>query len=95
MVEWHRTLYKESTIGGEHPESFFDKHLSNVGEDNLWVAVLDSKVVGFTGLISNEKEGEIEPLIVDQPCRNKGIGTKLIETVIVEAKKNWIEVSKY
>ena len=44
-------------------------------------------MVGFIGLILREKEGEVEPLIVDQVHRHKGLGTKLINTVIVEAQK--------
>ncbi|MGD0644972.1 MAG: GNAT family N-acetyltransferase [Candidatus Bathyarchaeia archaeon] len=91
LVEWHRTLYGDKTIGGEHPETYFDKHLSRVGEKQLWVAVLGSKVVGFTGLISRENEGEIEPLIVTQGHRHKGIGTKLINTVMAEAQRTGLK----
>jgi N-acetylglutamate synthase-like GNAT family acetyltransferase len=54
--------------------------------DNLWVAILGSKVVGLVGLIVNGEEVEIEPLIVSQPYRSRGIGKRMIETVIVEAK---------
>lgn len=89
LVEWHQMLYEDNSIGGEHPETCFDKHLSRVGEKLLWVAVLDSKVVGFTGLLLNENEceGELEPLIVSQTYRCQGIGTKLINVVIAEAKR--------
>ena len=87
LVEWHRMLYEDSTIGREYPETYFDKHLSTVGENHLWVAVLASKVVGLIGLILREKEGEVEPLIVGQAHRHKGIGTKLINTVVIEAQK--------
>ena len=59
LVEWHRTLYEDNTVGGEHPEMYFDKHLSRVGENQLWVAVIGSKVVGFTGLILRENEGKL------------------------------------
>ena len=87
LVEWHRTLYEDNSIGGEHPETYFDKHLLRVGEKQLWVAVLGSKVVGFIGLISRENKGEVEPLIVSQVHRHKGIGTKLINTVMAEAQR--------
>jgi N-acetylglutamate synthase-like GNAT family acetyltransferase len=46
------------------------------------VAILNSQVVGFVGLIVKEEEVEIEPLIVSQPYHNRGIGKRLIETVI-------------
>lgn len=87
LTEWHRQIYRDPSIGGSHPEDYFDKHLARVGADRLWVAILDSKVVGLTGLIVNGKEAEIEPLIVCKPYRNKGIGRKLVQTVIAEAEK--------
>ena len=58
-----------------------------MGADRLWVAVLDSKVVGLTGLLLNENEAEIEPLIVSQPYRNEGIGKRLVKTVVAEAQR--------
>jgi len=87
LTEWHREIYQDSTIGGEHPEDCFDKHLATVGPDQLWVAVYDSKIVGLVGLMLKGEETEIEPLIVSKQFRNKGIGTKLIETVVSEARK--------
>lgn len=91
LVEWHRTLFEDSTIGGEHPEMYFDKHLSRVGENQLYVAVIGSKVVGFTGLILKENEGEVEPLIISQAYRHKGIGTKLINIVMAEAQRTGLK----
>ncbi len=87
LTEWHREIYQDPTIGGEHPEDYFDKHLAAVGPDQLWVAVHDSKVVGLVGLIFKGEEAEIEPLMVSEAYRRKGIGTKLIETVVSEARK--------
>ena len=87
LTEWHRQIYLDPSIGGPHPEDYFDKHLAKVGADNLFVAILDSKVVGLTGLMVNEEETEVEPLIVSKPYRKKGIGKRLIETVITEAHK--------
>jgi len=67
LTEWHREIYEDPTIGGVHPEEYFDKHLSKVGSDKLWVATVDSRVVGLTGLIIKENEAEVEPLIVSRP----------------------------
>ena len=86
LTEWHRKIYEDPSIGGAHPEDYFDRHLARVGADNLWVAVLNRRVVGLTGLIVKE-EAEIEPLIVSQSYRNKGIGSRLVETVVAEAQK--------
>jgi len=88
LTEWHREIYQDPTIGGEHPEDYFDKHLAAVGPDQIWVAVHDSKVVGLVGLIVKGEEAEIEPLIVSKAYRRKGIGKQLIETVVSEARKN-------
>jgi len=87
LTKKHRQIYQDSSIGGPTPEDYFDKHLAKVGVDNLWIAILGSKVVGLVGLIVNEEEAEIEPLIVNQPYRNRGIGKRMIETVIAEAKE--------
>jgi N-acetylglutamate synthase-like GNAT family acetyltransferase len=87
LTEWHRQLYGDPHIGGPHPEDYFDKHLKKVGADRLWVALLDCRVVGLVGLIVEEEEAEIEPLIVSQPYRNRGIGRRLLKTVIVEVRK--------
>ncbi|NWG11834.1 GNAT family N-acetyltransferase [Candidatus Bathyarchaeota archaeon] len=87
LTEWHREIYQDPTIGGEHPEDYFDKHLSKVGPDRLWVAVHNSLTVGLVGLIVEENEAEIEPLIVSKDYRGKGVGKQLIETVISEARK--------
>lgn len=86
LTEWHRKIYQDPTIGGEHPEDYFDKHLAKVGLDKSWVAVHDSKVVGLTGLIVEENEAEIEPLIVSKAYRQKGIGEQLVRTVVSEAR---------
>ena len=87
LTEWHREIYEDPNIGGKHPEDYFDKHLAKVGSDKLWIAVHGSRVVGLTGLIVEEEEAEIEPLIVSKAYRGKGIGKRLIERVVSEARK--------
>lgn len=86
LTEWHREIYGDPNIGGEHPEDYFDKHLAEVGPERLWVAVCDSKVVGLGGLIVKDKEAEIEPLIVSKAYRRKGIGMLLTRTIFSEAR---------
>lgn len=92
LAEWHREIYQDQTIGGEHPENYFDKHLSKVGPNRLWVAVHNSLTVGLVGLIVEENEAEIEPLIVSKDYRGKGVGKQLIATVISEARKIGIRI---
>jgi len=92
LTEWHREIYQDLTIGGEHPEDYFDKHLAKVGPDKLWVAIQASKVVGLVGLIVEGNVAEIEPLIISKTDRGKGIGRQLIETVVSEARKMGIRI---
>jgi len=87
LTEHHREIYQELTIGGEHPEDYFDKYLNKVGPARIWIAILDSEVVGLAGLDVSGYEAEIEPLIVTKEHRNKGVGTKLLEKVVAEARK--------
>ena len=87
LTEWHREIYQDSNIGGNHPEQHFDAHLLKVGSERLWVAIYDSEVVGLTGLIVEDEEAEIEPLIVSRNFRGKGIGKKLLEIVVSEARR--------
>ena len=91
LTEWHRKIYQDPTIGGQHPEDCFDKHLATVGPDQTWVVVRDSEVIGLVGLVFKGEEAEIEPLIVSKGYRRKGIGTKLIETVVSEARKKGVK----
>jgi ribosomal protein S18 acetylase RimI-like enzyme len=88
LTEWHREIYQDPSIGGAHPEDYFDKHLAKVGPEQLWVAEQDTKVVGLVGLMSGlYDEVEIEPLIVSRAYRGRGIGTGLIEAIIAEARR--------
>jgi len=87
LTEYHRKIYNDPSIGGEHPELYFDEHLKKVGTEKIWVAEYESKVVGFTGLIVEGEEAEVEPLIVLHEYRNKGIGKALTDYCIEQAKK--------
>ena len=90
LTEWHREIYGDPSIGGEHPEDHFDKHLAKVGPDHLWVAVHSSLVVGLVGLVIDE-EAEVEPLIVSEAYRGKGIGTQLIKSVVSAARTKGVK----
>lgn len=87
LTEWHRQIYDAPAIGGYTPEDAFDTHLAKVGMERLWVAVHGSDVIGLVGLIVEEREAEVEPLIISQRYRRQGIGTQLLDTVMTEARK--------
>lgn len=92
LTEWHREIYEDPRIGGEHPENYFDEHLAKVGPENLWVAATDSKIVGLIGLMQKGNEFEIEPLIVGRAYRGEGIGTRLVEKIVAEARKRGLKL---
>ncbi len=87
MVQRHRDIYNDQSIGGDDPGAEFDKHLEKVGADNIWVAEIEGNVIGFTSLIIKDQEAEIEPIIVAQEHRGKEVGERLIKHAIEAAKK--------
>lgn len=90
MVQRHRDIYDDQSIGGDNPGLEFDGHLETVGQDNTWVAESGGEIVGFTCLIRKDPEAEIEPIVVSQKHRGKSIGERLLRHVSRIAKKNGI-----
>ena len=74
-------------IGGDQPGLQFDEHLAEVGAENIWLAESNGEIVGMTGLIVREGEGELEAIIVSPGHRAKGIGRRLAEAVIKGARE--------
>jgi len=92
LTEWHREIYGDPAIGGANPENYFDRHLAMVGPEQLWVATKDHIVIGLVGLMYKENEAEIEPLVVKETYRRRGVGTKLVETAISEARSKGVRM---
>jgi N-acetylglutamate synthase-like GNAT family acetyltransferase len=89
MVQKHRDIYDDQSIGGDDPGLEFDKHLELVGSENIWLVEFEGNVIGFTSLIKkNDQEAEIEPIVVSRKHRGKGVGELLIKYAVEEAKKN-------
>jgi N-acetylglutamate synthase-like GNAT family acetyltransferase len=88
MVQRHRDIYGDQSIGGDDPGLEFDKHLELVGIDSIWLAESEGEVIGFTSLIIKDQEAEIEPIVVSNKQRGKGVGGLLIKHVAEEAKKH-------
>jgi len=87
MVEQHRKIYDDPTIGGENPGLEFDCHLRKVGADMMWIAEYNGTIAGLSSLIIKEHEAELEPLVIGEKFRGKGIGKILVNHLIKEAKK--------
>jgi GNAT superfamily N-acetyltransferase len=87
LTDRHRQIYSDQSIGGPDPGAYFDSHLERAGPERIIVAESDSLVVGLAGLVQEGQEAELEPLIVTESHRNSGLGRRLVEAAIVEAKK--------
>jgi len=86
LTEHHRELYADPGIGGADPGDRFDEFLEHPHFVAAWVAVRDDEVVGLTGLLRGEEGAEIEPVVVSRPVRGQGIGRRLVEHVMDEAR---------
>ena len=87
LTERHRLIYDDPSIGGDDAGSFFDAHLARVGPENIWVAEEDGALIGMSGLIVSDGEAEIEPVVVDEAHRSRGIGTLLLNEGMARAKR--------
>ncbi|MDY7109007.1 MAG: GNAT family N-acetyltransferase, partial [Planctomycetota bacterium] len=86
MVQRHREIYEDPSIGGDNPGLEFDDHLAKVGPERIWVATVGGDVVGLVSLIEQEQQAEIEPIVVSSRHRGKGIGRKLLQHAVERAK---------
>lgn len=91
LTQHHRDIYQSPNIGGPDPGKHFDEHLAKVGPDNLWVATHNDTVIALTGLMGEGDQAEVEPAIVSEHHRRKGIGGALMETVIAEARNRGVK----
>ncbi len=86
LTERHRELYTDPTIGGAEPGLYFDQHLARVGPERLWVADA-GQVVGLVGLEPEDETTLIEPVVVARGWRGRGIGRRLLEQAVAEARR--------
>lgn len=87
LVEHHREIYDDPTIGGDDPGSGFDEYLAIPERVVTWVATDGDAVIGMTGLLWEGGESTIEPVVVDRGCRRSGVGRRLIETAVEESRR--------
>jgi GNAT superfamily N-acetyltransferase len=85
LVEHHRRIYENPSIGGDDPGDGFDHYLAVPERVASWVADVGGRVVGLTGLFDRGTSGEVEPVVVTESLRGRGVGRLLIERVVAEA----------
>ncbi len=93
LAQHHADIYGDAAIAGDDPGRGFDEYLGRADRCGTWVAESEKKIIGFAGLldtVGEEGVGEIEPVVITASSRGKGIGTKLVERVVSEAKKRKI-----
>lgn len=87
----HRDFYDDPGIGGADPGAYFEDYLTRIELSGMWVAVEDEAVLGFTGLLIEDRHGQVEPLVVTESARQRGIGTALLDRVSHEAERRSLE----
>lgn len=87
LTQRHRDIYLDPSIGGDDPAIYFESYLTKADRAGLWVAEINSSVVGMAGLFLTGEEAEIEPVVVKTGFRSQGVGTQLIERLKAEAKQ--------
>ncbi len=80
LVDVHRALYPDGKIGA-------DFRL----EERMLVAEEAGSVLGYVGLRRHPKSMELEPVIVGQDHRGRGVGRALLERAIEEARAAGVE----
>jgi GNAT superfamily N-acetyltransferase len=91
LTEYHRSIYGDSSIGGDDPGAGFDDYLAESHRMGSWVAETGGKVVGLTGLLDRGSSGEVEPVVVAEAARHRGIGRMLVSRVVEEARARGYE----
>jgi N-acetylglutamate synthase-like GNAT family acetyltransferase len=88
LTQRHRDIYEDPTIGGADPGPYFDEHYLVDDEPvKVWVAELDGELVGLCGLLLQDGEAQLEPIVVKDGERSHGIGSQLAQTAIAEAER--------
>jgi N-acetylglutamate synthase-like GNAT family acetyltransferase len=65
----------------------FEEYLTQLNLSGLWVAESGREVCGFVGLKLEGRSGEVDPVVVTEAMRGRGIGRALLGTVIEEARR--------
>jgi GNAT superfamily N-acetyltransferase len=87
LVEHHREIYDDPTIGGNDLGAAFDGYLAIPERVVTWVAADGDTIVGLAGLLWDGQESTIEPVVVDRHCRRTGVGRRLVETAVEESRR--------
>lgn len=93
LTQRHRDIYDDQSIGGDDLGVYFDEHLAKPTCLETWVGELEGPVVAFYSLIGSEGAGELEidPVVVRNELRSRGIGRTLLLHAIERCKHRGAE----
>jgi GNAT superfamily N-acetyltransferase len=87
-VETQRDLYDDPGLGGSDPGAGFEAYLTRLDLSGMWVAEHpEDGVVGLIGLILSGRAGHVDPVVVTQRHRGRGIGKALLGHVADQARR--------
>lgn len=88
------SLRKASDLSPKKAQAVFDK-ISSDPNEAIYVAVIDSKVVGAASIIIEQKfihgggkAGHIEDVVVAKEFQGRGIGQKVVRALLEHAQKH-------
>jgi GNAT superfamily N-acetyltransferase len=88
LVEHRGALYAMADRSRGDAGAGFEEYLTRLDLSGLWVAdAPPGGVVGFVGLTLDGSTGCIDPVVVTQRQRGRGIGRALLATVATEARR--------
>jgi len=88
FIRTHRELYDDPTVDND-PGAGFEEYLTRLDIAGIWVAdYAEEGVVGLIGLVlGGRRGGAVEPVVVAEQSRGRGIGRALLQHVASEAKR--------
>ena len=87
LTQRHRDIYGQPKLGGDDPGIWFDSYLEDPKLAKLWVAEEDGHLRGMCGLLADDDEAELEPIVVEPDQRSQGVGAQLARQAIAEARR--------
>ncbi|HVA44283.1 MAG TPA: GNAT family N-acetyltransferase [Acidimicrobiales bacterium] len=85
LTQHRRDIYDDSSVGGSDPGAGLDHYLATPERVGSWVAEIDGRVIGMTGLFDRGDYGEVEPVVVTRAQRHLGVGRALLSRVREES----------
>lgn len=91
------TRHRKALYGEQIGEEFdagagFEEYLTQLNLSGMWVAdQAEGGVAGFIGLMLDGRVGEVEPVVVTESMRGRGIGPALLARVAEEARRRGLQ----